>query len=352
MKKNIKSTALFLGFSTFAFGQVGINTNTPEATFDIRGKNDTGTNGVAVPGAVTAKDGMLVPRVSNLAASGSVNGQLVYLVANTTTPAFTKGFYYWDGTVWTGFSSAGGDTTDDAWINDTTNTMVKLGTTSTGAARPATASMVVKDNGNVGIGTASPGAKLEIASGTAGASGLKFTNLNSSSTPVSTDKSLSVDGSGNVILATPVVKGSDLGLFASDTSTVRNLTSTYNTSYITTTFNGENADTDNRFNPTTGIYTVPSAGYYYFQGVSTFDNTQNGGGFFSDVGLRIYKGGSSVAQQFNAGNGTTKLLSVSISTLIQCAAGDQITLRHTVSPDGFQYRITGPSFVGWKVSNL
>ncbi|MDN4013426.1 hypothetical protein QX233_13195, partial [Chryseobacterium gambrini] len=79
-------------FYTMSFSQVGINTPTPEATLDVRAKNHNGS--------VTATDGILVPRVNSLATSGSVNGQLVYLTQTTTTPAYSKGFYYWDGTKW------------------------------------------------------------------------------------------------------------------------------------------------------------------------------------------------------------------------------------------------------------
>ncbi|MGE4512814.1 MAG: beta strand repeat-containing protein [Chryseobacterium sp.] len=51
---------------------------------------------------------------------------------------------------------------------------------------------------NVGIGTNTPSAKLEINSGTANTSGLKFSNFNSSTT-VGTGQALGVDASGNVI---------------------------------------------------------------------------------------------------------------------------------------------------------
>lgn len=80
-------------FNTNINAQVGINTNTPEATLDIRAKNHTGS----LPGAVTSDDGVLVPRVTALSVNGTINGQLVYLVADAG--GFTKGFHYWNGTV-------------------------------------------------------------------------------------------------------------------------------------------------------------------------------------------------------------------------------------------------------------
>jgi hypothetical protein len=58
------------------------------------------------------------------------------------------------------------------------------------------------DNGtNIGVGTTSPGNKLEITQGTAGNSGLRFTNLNSTSTATtSSSKVLGLNSSGDVIL--------------------------------------------------------------------------------------------------------------------------------------------------------
>ncbi|RXM40900.1 hypothetical protein BOQ62_03420 [Chryseobacterium sp. CH21] len=155
--KKLLSAVVMLTVSSFTFAQVGINTSSPESTLDIRAKNHLGT--------VSSTDGVLVPRVNDLTVNGSVNGQLVYLVSNTGS--FTQGFYYWNGTAWTGFGGASGDNTNDAWINDTSNVMVKLGTQSDGAtARNAGTDFVAKDNGAVGIGTNLPDASaiLDITS--------------------------------------------------------------------------------------------------------------------------------------------------------------------------------------------
>lgn len=77
-------------------------------------------------------------------------------------------------------------------------------------AQVSTSNSVILGNGaNVGIGTSAPGNKLEITQGTAGNSGLRFTNLTSSSqaTALSQTKFLTVDGSGNVVLGTPNSSG-------------------------------------------------------------------------------------------------------------------------------------------------
>ncbi|MDP9959212.1 hypothetical protein [Chryseobacterium lathyri] len=58
--------------------------------------------------------------------------------------------------------------------------------------------MVIDAAGNIGLGTLSPTSKLEINSGNADVSGLKFTNLTSTS-PVSSGATLGVDDSGNIV---------------------------------------------------------------------------------------------------------------------------------------------------------
>lgn len=52
--------------------------------------------------------------------------------------------------------------------------------------------------GRVGIGTTAPNNKVEINSGTANTSGLRFTNL-TSATPVSTGQTIGVDATGNIV---------------------------------------------------------------------------------------------------------------------------------------------------------
>ncbi|MFI8379973.1 hypothetical protein [Leeuwenhoekiella sp. NPDC079379] len=136
MKKILLST--FFVFNLLpVFAQVGIGTTTPEASLDIRAVNHLG--------AVTASDGVLVPRVNNLATNGSTDGQLIYLTASVSP--YTKGFHYWD----SGLSS---------WLplNSTIEPWFKAKTT-----QPATLNT---DNiytmGQVGIGTNNPLGALHI----------------------------------------------------------------------------------------------------------------------------------------------------------------------------------------------
>ena len=69
------------------------------------------------------------------------------------------------------------------------------------ATKTLTDSSIFDNGTNVGIGTASPANKLEIKQGTAGNSGLRFTNLNSSSAATtSASKVLGLNSTGDVIL--------------------------------------------------------------------------------------------------------------------------------------------------------
>ena len=78
-------------------------------------------------------------------------------------------------------------------------------------------------SGNIGIGAASPGNKLEITHGTSGNSGLRFTNLNASSTAAtSSGKVLSVNSNGDVVLEQAPVS-SQWGNSPLNANTIQNL---------------------------------------------------------------------------------------------------------------------------------
>ena len=169
--KKITTAALFLMLTGTAFaqeGRVGINTTDPKTTFDVNGKIDG--SGKLLTTDIT---GMQAPRLTRaeLTAKGDVlygadqKGALVYITDVTAGDALTQrinitaaGYYYFDGAVWQKMASASeADFTNDAWVNDAPNTMVKLGTLSDGTtARPAGREFVILDTGNVGIGTTAP----------------------------------------------------------------------------------------------------------------------------------------------------------------------------------------------------
>jgi len=169
--KKIITTAYLLGMAVFSqsmFGQVGINTKTPNATLDITPKTTDGSK----------PEGLLIPQLDgnslNTAAYGTAQkGVIVYVKSPAshtdakTANITTEGFYYFDGNAWQKMTGvAAGDTTNDAWINDSTNSIIKLGTKADGTVRSAGTDFVAKDNGQVGIGTINPDASaaLEVTS--------------------------------------------------------------------------------------------------------------------------------------------------------------------------------------------
>ncbi len=84
-------------FLTQSHSQVGLGTQNPQATLDVRGADHNN--------AVSARDGFLIPRVDSLTTAGSENGQLVYLIADVDI--FKKGFHYWNGSNWQSANETG-----------------------------------------------------------------------------------------------------------------------------------------------------------------------------------------------------------------------------------------------------
>lgn len=138
MKKLFTTAIILLGIFE-AQAQVGINTDTPNTTLDVRGKVDG--SGVSLPTDVT---GLQAPRLTRaeLTSKGDAlygtnhTGALVYITdisaGNTLTQRVNitaVGYYYFDGALWQkvgGGSSTGADTTNDAWINNDPNNSVDL----------------------------------------------------------------------------------------------------------------------------------------------------------------------------------------------------------------------------------
>jgi len=140
-------------FSNVMIGQVGINTTTPDAN--------------SILDVVSTTKGTLIPRLNQtetntLASKIPADGMLIY---NSTAQCVqiykrtssTSGVF--DCLV----IASNNDATNDAWINDNANTQVKLGTLSDGSTvRTAGTEFIIKNTGNVGIGTTATNAKLNI----------------------------------------------------------------------------------------------------------------------------------------------------------------------------------------------
>ncbi len=190
----------FIFLSVITFSQVGVNTDNPQATLDVVGTVDNSTlDGIIAP-RFTGDELALKPYTT------AQTGALVYVTEPATNltgqvvNAANPGYYYFDGSVWQIFLNTDtGDPSSDSWVDDNTNSQVKLGTLSDGTtSRPIGTEFVALDNGNVGIGTASPSYNLEINAGTSGESGLKFTQLKDDINPAF-GKDLAVDNTGKVI---------------------------------------------------------------------------------------------------------------------------------------------------------
>ncbi|WP_346985866.1 hypothetical protein [Chryseobacterium sp. POE27] len=163
--------------------KVGIGINVPNATLDVRAASNGST-----------PEGIIAPRLSLTALQGynyggSQTGAIVYVNSASGTPTgqtanvTTVGYYYFDGSAWQKIlNTSSGDTTNDAWTNDTTNAMVKIGTKADGTARAAGTDFVVKDDGKVGIGTATATSLLDVVAdnkGTLGQDDISLSSYNS-----------------------------------------------------------------------------------------------------------------------------------------------------------------------------
>ncbi|MEI3813640.1 MULTISPECIES: hypothetical protein [unclassified Chryseobacterium] len=162
-------------------------------------KNSSGTS--------TLADGLLIPRVDRQRAVNMTSVEpstLIYVNSIATGNATGQGsnidsigFYYFDETTskWSKLITPVGDPTPDAFVDDSANAMVKLGATSSGSARAAGSEFVIKDAGNVGVGTSTPAQKLEVNGN------VKFNAVPNASSVDNTDRImvLQSDGTGKKV---------------------------------------------------------------------------------------------------------------------------------------------------------
>ncbi|SDR04867.1 hypothetical protein SAMN05421664_3285 [Chryseobacterium soldanellicola] len=102
MSKKILLSIILLSVFNAAYGQIGINTPTPQSTLDI--------NAINPAGAFTNTDGILIPRVDRQRAQnmGTVEISTIIYINDYTTGSQTgkaqnidaNGFYYYNGSVW------------------------------------------------------------------------------------------------------------------------------------------------------------------------------------------------------------------------------------------------------------
>ena len=146
--------------SIYRTGKVGIGTSNPTYTLSV------GTANGSVPGLIEL----------NPADGANEGGQIVVKKSVNST-------------------ASASDWTIDHYGTTASNARFRIFSTT------ETKGIVIGDTGNVGIGLTSPATKLEVSSGAANKSGVRFTNL-TSSTPVTSGATLGVDASGNVVTVT------------------------------------------------------------------------------------------------------------------------------------------------------
>lgn len=159
--------------------QVGFNTSTPKATFDIVAKTATGTS--ATP------EGLIIPRVDRQKAqsmTGVTTSTMIYVNSIATGTAVgtavnitAVGYYYFNGSVWvkldtdTNIYNANGSLDGNRIVTQNTNTLAFTSSATTGTSHfsvDGTTFSVDAVNNRVGVGTATPETAIDINAAGAG----------------------------------------------------------------------------------------------------------------------------------------------------------------------------------------
>jgi hypothetical protein len=173
-------------------------------------------------------------------------------------------------------------------------------------------------SGNIGIGTTTPANKLEITQGTSGNSGLRFTNLNSSSTAsTSLSKVLAVNSTGDVIL-TNVPGTQNIIAFSTTTPTTSGVVFTPNTPADQSVVYQSSVDNSMwTYNGSTYVtYTAPASTAWFTSGTTNDAGNSKTSNIYRTgrVGIGASSPSSPLVVQGVTGNGVLKLIAPSVAS--------------------------------------
>ncbi|MCW3162409.1 hypothetical protein [Chryseobacterium oryctis] len=158
------------------FSQIGVNTSTPKASFDIVAKNPTGTS--------STPEGLLVPRVNRERAQSMTDvatSTLIYIngiasgtQAGTAANIDSVGYYYFNGSVWvklnagtitdkdTNLYNSNGTLSGDRIVTQGDNTLAFRSNAVNGFSVDGITFSVDAANNRVGLGTSTPAERLDV----------------------------------------------------------------------------------------------------------------------------------------------------------------------------------------------
>lgn len=175
MRKKLLPLALLFTFCKM-YSQVGVNTTTPAATFDITAKNATGTS-INVDGVlITRVDRQRVQSMTGVPVSTLVyvNSVATGTQTGTAVNINTVGYYYYDGTAWVklhnptnsiaaNIYNADGTLTSNRTVSQAGNTLAFTGTATNAFSVDNSTLSVDAANDRVGVGTTTPDTKLTVS---------------------------------------------------------------------------------------------------------------------------------------------------------------------------------------------
>ncbi len=289
------------------------------------------------------KKGLLLPRVALIATNDfsplnkHVEGMVVYNTATTTgTNGVSPGYYYNNGSKWLRIANSSEvDVTKDAWVNDPTNSMIKLGSKSDDVtARTTGTDVVVTDDGKVGIGNVAPNARLDVRTNTtsttdpgdgyigigtttstassAGSGAIRYSTLSGGVLEYSNGTAWNTLSSSNLQRSIVVARKTTTLIVAATTLT-----------YVQDWSTTDLVDVNGNFAASTGTFTAPRTGVYMVSFTFAFASANITGG---QVEAQLICTSSSDTKKsistFPAGG--TSESGASISFAIQLNAGETV----------------------------